>query len=160
MTPVDNRLQVRLAGDTPAWLDGRSNRMHTGSRDIQARLELGMWQSALQAELRRMRFTVAELNCMADAMNGTLMQPAMALSVPLVYADLADTFAIAREHDPLGISSYGAKWEIDERALLDKVIALGPTADHALHDAISRWWEGDHESTAKGWAEVGLRVAA
>lgn len=45
------------------------------------------------------------------------------------------------------------------RALLGYLRTLGPTADHALLDAVSRWWEAeDSQSTIEGWAAVGLRV--
>lgn len=33
-----------------------------------------------------------------------------------------------------------------------------PAADHALHDAISRWRKTDAEPTVEGWASVGLTV--
>lgn len=56
------------------------------------------------------------------------------------------------------VSSYAAKWGIDEQSLLDRLGALGPAADHALRDALSRWWEQSREATAEGFAAVGLRV--
>src|SRR5262245_46202494 len=161
MTTTDNRLQVRIGDKEGAWLTDRSERMHTGSIHVQARMELGMWRDALEIELRRMRFTVAELNCMADAMNGTLIQPGIALTVPIVFAEMSDAFELAPPP-----SSYGEKWGIDEAALLAKIRALGPTADHALHDAISRWWEKwggrqiPDDDPTEGWAAVGLRVVS
>jgi hypothetical protein len=160
---TDNRLQVRLIDDKVAtWLTDRNKRMHTGSIHVQARVELSLWHTALQAELRRMRFTVAELNCIAYAMNNALIQPGIAITVPAAFAELSDAFTIARENDPAGISSYGAKWGIDEEMLLAKVRALGPTADHALHDAVSRWWESQPDDGTgtdepeEGWPAVGL----
>jgi hypothetical protein len=59
---------------------------------------------------------------------------------------------------PSDLSSYGVKWGIDETALLDYLRSLGPSADHALSDAVSRWWANDGEPTIDGWKDVGLRV--
>jgi hypothetical protein len=153
MPAMEDRIQVRVGTKTAEWLTDRAKRMHGASPDRQARDELGLWQDALDAELRRMRFAVAELNCVADVLNGTLLQPGVALSVPVVYADASDAFSFAPPP-----SSYGEKWEIDEQSLLEKLRGLGPTADHALHDAVSRWWDQGCQPTAEGWAAVGLRV--
>lgn len=153
MAAVDNRLQVRIGEDEAAWLADRAKRMMSGSRDVQARAELGIWRIALATELRRIRLTLAQANCLADVLNGTLIQPAIAASFPVVFAEVSDAFQLAT-----GPSSYGAKWEIDEGELLSYLRGLGPTADHALHDAVSRWWEQDCQVTAEGWARVGLRV--
>ena len=134
--------------------------MHGGSIHQQARAELGLWHAVLDAELRRIRLTGAELACVADVAAGSLLQPAVSLHAGTVYAQCYDAFRLTREYDPAGISSYGAKHGIDEQDLLDRLGALGPAADHALADAISRWWAGDLDATAEGFAAVGLRVAA
>ncbi|MEU2426876.1 hypothetical protein ABZ619_38690 [Streptomyces sp. NPDC007851] len=155
-----DRITTRLTEPgLAAWLEDRTDRMNTGSNDIQARLELGMWRGALTAELRRIRLTVDQANCLADVMNGSLMDAALAGSAGIVFYNAADAFQLARETPFPGESTYGAKWDIDEEALLGYLRALGPTADHALHDAISRWWNTDGEPTVEGWATVGLNVA-
>lgn len=155
-----DRITTRLTEPGLAdWLDDRTNRMMTGSLDIQARQELGMWRSALAGELRRIRLTVDQANCLADVMNGALMDAAMAGTAGIVFYNAADAFQLARDTPFPLESSYGEKWSIDEDGLLDYLRRLGPTADHALHDAISRWWNAKCEPTVEGWASVGLTVA-
>jgi hypothetical protein len=155
-----DRISTRLTGPGLAeWLDDRTERMMTGSIDIQARIELGIWRGALAGELRRIRLTVDQVNCLADVMNGTIMDAALAGSAGMVFYNAADAFQLARDTPFPGESSYGAKWGIDENELLEYVQRLGPTADHALHDAISRWWQTNAEPTVEGWATVGLTVA-
>lgn len=156
---ADRRVTTRLSEDVAEWLEDRTDRMNTGSTDIQARLELGMWRTALAGELRRIRLTVDQANCLADVMNGSLMDAALAGSAGIVFYNAADAFQLARDTPFPGESSYGAKWSIDEKELLEYLQRLGPTADHALHDAITRWWKTDAEPTVEGWATVGLTVA-
>lgn len=154
-----DRITTRLPDTLAEWLEGRTDRMMTGSLDIQARLELGMWRGALTAELRRIRLTVDQANCLADVMNGSVLDAALAGSAPIVFYNAADAFQLARDTPFPGESSYGEKWGIDEKELLEYLQRLGPTADHALHDAISRWWNTRAEPTVEGWATVGLTVA-
>jgi hypothetical protein len=155
----ETRIQTRISDELADWLADRDERMHTGTVHIQARTELDMWRMALRGELRRIRLTVSQANCIADVLNTPLLSPAIAASVPLVYYDCADAFDLARASPiPGDESSYGAKWGIDEAALLDYLRRLGPVADHALHDAVSRWWHIDAEPTVDGWAAVGLTV--
>ncbi|MFF7115463.1 hypothetical protein ACFY91_24575 [Streptomyces albogriseolus] len=156
---AEGRISTRLSGELAEWLEDRTDRMMTGSPDIQARQELGMWRGALAAELRRIRLTVDQANCLADVMNGTILDAALSGSVPIVFFNASDAFQLARETPFPGESSYGKKWGINEDALLDYLRRLGPTADHALHDAISRWWKKNAEPTVEGWASVGLAVA-
>ena len=47
----------------------------------------------------------------------------------------------------------------DEAALLDKASALGPAADMALLDALTRWREQGAEHTAWSWSQLGVRLA-
>jgi hypothetical protein len=155
---MSTTIQVRLGDGETAWLADRDERMHTGSHHLQARIELGMWQGALAEELRRIRLTLAQASCLADVLNGTLIQPGISLRPGMVYANAFDAFQIARDTPIPAQSSYGAKWGIDEQALLDYLARLGPTADHALLDAISRWWAQDQDRTVAGFAAVGLTV--
>lgn len=169
MTTTDGRIQVRVSDALAGWLDDRAGRMRTGSAHVQARSELELWYSALGSELRRIRLTLAQASCIADVCNGWLLDATMAGSLPLVYAECYDAFRIARDAAPgldPDISSYGAKWGPGgcdasgwEKHLLAYLQGLSPVADHALRDAISRWWEQDLEPTVEGFAKVGLRVA-
>lgn len=170
MVTTDGRLQVRVSDTLAAWLNDRAARMHAGSANVQARSELELWHSALGAELRRIRLTLAQASCIADVCNGWMMDAAIAGSFPLVYAECYDAFRIARDVAPglnPDISSYGAKWQAEgddagpaewEQELLGYLRNLSPAADHALRDAISCWWEQDLEPTVEGFAKVGLRV--
>ncbi|MFF5668774.1 hypothetical protein ACFY8S_01335 [Streptomyces hygroscopicus] len=155
---AETRIQTRVPDDLAAWIAERDERMHTGTVHIQARLELGMWRSALAAELRRIRLTLNQANCLADILNGALITPGIAGSAPVVAMEAADAFHLARQTPLPGEPPYGQKWDIDEEALTKYLLSLGPTADHALHDAVSRWWETTAEATVEGWASVGLTV--
>lgn len=155
--PAASTVHVRLDPAAAEWLNGRSGRMHTGSPHIQARIDLGLWRTALDMELRRIRMTLAQATCLADVMNGHLMSPS--LTRPgTVYAEAYDAFEIARDTPIPELSSYGAKHGMDEGELLAYLAKLGPVADHALTDALSRWWAEDHQPTVEGFAAVGLTV--
>lgn len=179
MDAVNPRIQARLSDDMASWLAGRAERMHTGGHNQQAITELGLWRAVLEAELRRIRLTISQARCIADVCNGWLMDATIGIRPGLVYAECYDAFQIARETGG-NISSYGAKhgpegcdpakWEQD---LLDYLGGLSPAADHALRDAIARWWElpdddellpedaGDAEITQREIAQfgrAGLRV--
>jgi hypothetical protein len=174
------RIQARISGEIAGWLDGRAERMHTGSRHQQAAAELGLWRSALNIELGRIRLTLGQANCIADVCNGWAMGPAIGSRPGLVYAECYDAFAIAREAPVPDLSSYGAKWGPEgcdpkqwEQDLLDYLGKLNAVADHALMDAIAKWWditgvEWDHDPTEDEVREmeihlfgtVGLEVTA
>jgi hypothetical protein len=166
------RVQTRVSGEVAGWLDGRSSRMHTGSRHIQAGLELGLWRSVLNLELGRVRLTLGQANCLADVLNNPVMTPAVATRPGLIYAECYDAFAIARETPARDVSSYGAKWGPDgcdakawEQELLDYLGKLSPAADHALTDAIAKWWnipdadweQGEGPATDEEIREVEVR---
>jgi hypothetical protein len=143
------RIQARISGEVAGWLDGRADRMHAGSRHQQAAAELALWRTALNIELGRIRLTLGQANCLADVLNGHMIAPMIASRPGLVYAECYDAFQIARDI-PLAsdVSSYGAKhgpkgcdpaeWEQD---LLGYLGRLNAVADHALADAIARWWD-------------------
>jgi hypothetical protein len=162
MTETANpRIQARLNNDDPtaAWLTERSERMNTGSHNKQAVLELAMWRTALEIELRRIRLTLPQARCIAHVCDGSPLEPALGLSIGMVFGKCYDAFRLARQAQLPEQSSYAAKWGIDEQQLLDYLGSLGPAADHALLDAIARWWQQDNpEETVEGFAKVGLRV--
>ncbi|SDT74270.1 hypothetical protein [Actinoplanes derwentensis] len=153
----DNRIQARISNpETAAWLKGRTERMFTPSHHQQAVIELGLWRSALALELRRIRLTVAQASCIADVLTGTAIDATLGGTV---YMSLADGFTIARDTPVPDLASYGRKWDVDEKELLEYVGRLSPVADHALRDAIARWWtDEDSEASVEGFAQVGLTV--
>jgi hypothetical protein len=170
MTEDYPRVQVRISGEIAGWLNGRSDRMHTGSRHQQAAVELGLWRSALKIELGRIRLTLDRANCIGDVLNGHAMSPAVSSRPGLVYAECYDAFAIARETPVPDLSSYGAKWGPEgsdpkqwEQDLLDYLGKLNSVADHALMDAIAKWWDipetdwEGREPTEDEAREVGVR---
>lgn len=146
----NTRLQVRITDNLAQWLAGRSTRMMTASPDLQARVELGMWQSALALELRRHRFTLAEACLIADVLNGTTVQPSMGNAVRFEVEDAL--------RPAVGISSDGGKGEVDQAELMAKIGQLGPVADHALADAIARWWAAGADPTVDGFRAAGINV--
>lgn len=161
------RIQARLTDDMAGWLDGRAERMNTGSRNQQAITELTLWRAVLNIELHRIRVTLEQASCIADVLNGFTLDPAISLGVGRVYAECYGAFRDARDKggEP---SSYGAKHaplNVDaaewEQTLLDYLGGLNMTADHALRDAIARWWavpDDPEVSDAARFAMVGLRV--
>jgi len=161
MTETANpRIQARLPEYLATWLTGRSELMGTGSHNQQAVMELGLWQTALEHELRRIRLTLPQARAIAAVCNDRTLAPTITASGPgQVFAACYDAFRIARERTHLpDMSSYAAQFGIDEQALLDYLGSLGPAADAALRDALARWWRDDHEDTVEGFARVGLRV--
>jgi hypothetical protein len=155
---ANRRIQARLANQLAEWLDGRADRMHGGGRNQQAITELGLWMMALDAELRKIRLTVPQASCIADVLDGTLLLASIAGSLPLVYAECASAFDIARATPIPEGNTYGAIWNIDEQELLAYLRRLSPVADHALADAIARWREQNLDATVNGFAKAGLRV--
>lgn len=155
------RIQARLPGYLATWLTGRSELMGTGSYNQQAVMELGLWQVALEHELRRIRLTLPQARAIAAVCNDRTLAPTITSSGPgEVFAACYHAFRIAREKNHLpDVSSYAAQFGIDEPALLDYLGGLGPTADAALRDGLARWWQQDDpEDTVEGFARVGLRV--
>lgn len=131
------------------WLEGRAERaMRPEGLSARTRIELQLWQTALRAELARLRWTLSELGMIADICNGTVVPDALGR---LVAAEVGDAIGA----DP-GI--WGDKWGTDEDALLARLLQLGPTADHALMDAVAAWWATRADHTVDGWASVGVRV--
>lgn len=137
--------------DLDEWLSGRAGRMANPRINDQARGELNLWRAGMAAELWRIRFTLGEISCVADVLNGTLMDATISSS-GLVYAGVVFEFRHATR------ISYGEKWDIDERELLDKLADVGPVADHALRDAIAAWRADHAPVTVEGFRQYGLNV--
>lgn len=154
-----HRVQARVSSATAEWLADRATRMGTKSSHVQAKIELELWRTALAAELRRIPLTTAEAACLADVLNSPVMAPALSAGpVSHMYAEACEAFRLARETPVPSQASYASQWGIDEQSLLDRLGRLGPTADHALRDAISRWWQHDLPATADGFAAVGINI--
>jgi hypothetical protein len=172
----DSAIRFRDA-ELAEWLRGRAERMplardrrstDNSAASGQARTELALWRMTLGAELSRVRLTLAQASCVADVLNWTVLDASVSGAVGMVFAECYDAFRLAREVGPgvmSDVSSYGAKWGPEgcdaakwEKDLLDYLGTLGPAADHALRDAIVRWWELDVEPTVEGFATTGLRV--
>lgn len=194
MTAAEERLQFRIDARTADWLRDRAERMplaldrrstETSAINKQAAVELGLWRTALDAELGRIRLTTDQARCLADVLNGAILEPAISAGIGRVYAECYDAFRLARTGPAPDLSSYGrkhgpeggdpGKWE---QSLLDYLGSLGPVADFALRDAISRWWQdilpldagqwrdpdeqddslGLRADSPEGFAAVGLQV--
>lgn len=158
--PVAYRPGPDLAG----WLEDRAERaLSTAGLGARTRTELFLWRAVLQAELDIQRWTLTELAALAAALNGSMISDAVPTSIGHCAVELTDARRgreddwdadIAAQHAP-GLGG-NARWSGD--ALLAKLARLGPAADMALSDAISRWLTGKHEHSVEGWAQVGVRA--
>lgn len=79
-------------------------------------------------------FTAAELSLMCDSCNGTLFE---AWSMRLLSANIEDSILLD------GIDK---KWQVDAKALLEKLALINDAQTFALVDAMERFWE----ATARG----------
>jgi hypothetical protein len=180
MAASEERLQFRIDAGTAEWLASRAKRMPLASLDrrsteasvinTQARTELALWRLALKAELGRIRLTLGQALCLADVLNGHIVEASVASGVGLAFTECYDAFRLARGGPAPDVSSYGAKHGPEgcdpaewERALADYLGTLGPVADYALRDAIARWWEevsqdAELADTAEGFGVVGLPI--
>ncbi|KAA1249864.1 hypothetical protein F0Q45_12730 [Mycobacterium simiae] len=104
-----------------------------------------------RSELRRIQLTEHEADCLADVLNGSVIALGPILG-PIVYAEVSDAFHLAGD----GISSYGAKHDIDQDALLAKLRGIGPSADLALRLAFARWW--NMPDRKRDYRAVGLNI--
>ena len=128
-----------------AWMLGRAERsMSPSGLSARTRTEMILWRAALGAELDRQRWMLDELAVIAQACNGVVMSDALGVSAGLVAVEVSDM--ITREGSA------------DNDELVGRLMRLGPTADHALADAVCRWWVAGGDHTVAGWAAVGVRV--
>ena len=75
-------------------------------------------------------FTEAELNFLRDSLNGAILMPELAYQPSLIL--------MVEDSDRL--DGYGAKWQIDVPALVEKIKALSEFECYALSKAIDAWW--------------------
>ena len=143
-------IKLRLTDDLAAWLADRAERVAApASGGQRLKTEVELWRHTLAAELRRQRWTLPELGLIADVLNGALITDAATASLGLVAVEVMDARA--------GMEGvWGDKWGVDELGLIDKLLRLGPAADQALADAVSRWWTLGADHTGAGWASVGV----
>lgn len=146
----------RPSADLTSWLKDRAARSFSqagiGSR---AQTELLLWRRALQAELAIQRWTLTELGAIAAALDHTLITEAVPGSIGRCAVEVTDARRGQEEDWDAGI---GDGFAGDH--LVAKLARLGPTADMALVDAISRWWDAGLDHSPEGWAEVGVQVAS
>jgi len=150
------RYQVYISDDLADWLTERASRGHVTSGGGAATVpraaahELGRWRAHLAAELRSTTWTLGQLGCLADVLNGSIITDDATGAV--IALELQDAFEGTE-------GAYGVKWGIDEDALLAKAGALGPTASTVLADTVAAWWKSSSEHTAEAWTDLGVRVA-
>jgi len=86
------------------------------------------------------------------------MPPHVPTRLGVTYAAVYDAFRRAQEAPiPNGKEEYDLSEE-ERQSLLDYLGRLGPAADMALQDAISRWLTMGKEPTVESFGEVGLTV--
>ena len=144
---VLDRVELRETG-LDAWLRARAERspfMPGGAAN-----ELEVWRSVQRLELASVPLTIAELLLIADVLNGSIVATGFGSVTAHEAAD-------ATGADP---GSYGAKWGVDEAALVDKLARLGPTADYALRQAVADFWDrpGADSGDPAMWAGLGFTV--
>jgi hypothetical protein len=161
------RIQFRVPAELHDWLHERSGlSMHGNSTDRQAEEDLGLLKMIIDEELRGVRLTLEQASCVADVLNGPVLEPAVgSASLGMVYAACCDAFMYARMGPEPGRSSYGRKhcprpelWQEWEDFLLGYLLSLRPAADYALRYAIALWWERGLEMTPAGFVKAGLQV--
>ena len=141
-------LSVRVDDGTVAWLSARAEaRMLPVSPAQRARQELALWREHLAAELRRLTFTLAEANLLASCLQGVILDDSVGL--PAAFA-VAEVGQLQPETSDV--------WGLNVGGLRERLIAAGPTANHALVDACARWWAAGADATVDGWRAVGMRV--
>lgn len=124
-------------------MEGRISRS-TEPTGMSARVttEIELWRTVLSAELAQQRWTIDDLETIAQALSSPLIPDTVSATTPRAATEVIEAAHIARvELDP---------------GLLAKMLRLGPAADHALRDAICRWWTAGAEHTRAGWEAVGI----
>lgn len=157
MAEFNGHVNVRVGEQIAAWIADRAERAGNPSPSQQARDDLALLCGLFRAELGRIELTTGEASAVADVLNPPLMDLGGPTFGRVTFMEMAGAIGDARESGG-EMSSYGAKHGFDEEELLGKLRRLGPAADYALRDAISRWWQGNLDATADGFAAVGLRI--
>jgi hypothetical protein len=150
-----SRTTLSLAPDLAGRVLDRARRGRKGEQlGDAARGELVTFDKLLAVELWRVQLTLAEAQALADVAAGSAHEP---YEVGLVlFGATSDTFRLAREGGKE--ASYAARFGVDEQVLLNKLLAVGPAADLALRDAISRWWDAGSGDDADSYRAVGINI--
>lgn len=151
---ADNRITFRAGDDLQAWLEARAARaVDARGPGTRARTELDLWRAHLAAELARQRWTLGEIGLIADVHNGVI--PPDAVPAGPVSALAAGVI----EETQAAPGTWGEKWGVNEERLVQRLLALAPTASTALLDAIAAWWaDNNSDNTPQSWARHGVRV--
>lgn len=130
------------------WLVDRQQRYHAPGPAWRGVSEWRVLRDLLGAELEQQVWTLDELAVVAGALQGVLPFPGVVVNglAGEVNDYLIDDLVEASGHSP------------EEAALLARLGDLGPAVEHALSDAVSRWWATSREHTVEGWTTVGVRV--
>lgn len=110
--------------------------------------ELWALREITSAELARTRWSLSELQLLAQATMDAPAGPGVASTVGAMFGAVFD----ARRAGDIPDDDITA-------ALLDKLASLGPAADMAVEYAVATWWDEHRDHTVTGWAEVGVRVS-
>ena len=152
----DGRVQYRAKDADRDFLLDRARRMGDPSPHQQAHTELRLWRELAAAELRRIRLTFHQAQCITSIRGGWLLTTELAPGLSLVFLSCQEAFHNARTTP--WETPYAERFDIDETALLDYLRTLGPAADHALRDALNRWHHEQLPATAEGFTQAGLQV--
>lgn len=151
----DNRIQFRAEPHLLNWLRSRAERYSTGgSIHLQAEHDLIVLRELFAAEKRQLRFSVSDLNALADLTQATAFT-AGDYGAGTLAAELADALSLAATY-PDDEEDISAKWGVDGAALLDNLRQLGPAAEAALIDALAERRQTSAELNVAGWRSVGL----
>ena len=147
-------LDPKRAAEARSWLADRQRRyIVTGSPVEQGVMEWNLLSELLAAELLQQRWTLDEAGRLAELHMGVI--PTLAISAAgrpsMLWEDLSEGIA-AEGEDHL------SQMEVGTSGFLERIAALGPTAEHALVDALSRWWSHRHDHSVEGWAQVGIQI--
>ena len=186
------RVEFRATGGLGAWLESRRERtVLARDRDgggtalgMQARLELALWRDVLAAELAAMPpIPLAWADALTEVTGGEQMSAAIAAvrpdgsHYPVLWAEWSVRRADIAGHPG---NTFAARYGLDEDKLDSWLKSLSPARDHAVRDALSRWWAEVYPSgsfqmrdwqsidqgtgldpvSVEGLAAVGLRVTA
>ena len=138
---------VMIKDGSAAWLRGRDDRHLSAPGVGGAPREIRLFMQVLAYAQREARFAVAELCCLADVMNGSVMSEGFGRLAAHEFGDADD--------------SYVQKWGVDRPALLARLWELSPLGDYALRDGIARFWEDStlDDADEGTWRHLGFRVA-
>lgn len=138
---------VMIKDGSAAWLRGRDDRHLSAPGVGGAPREIRLLRQVLASAQRESGFAVAELCCLADVMNGSVMSEGFGRLAAHEFGDADD--------------SYAAKWGVDRPALLARLWELSPLGDYALRDGIARFWGASTLDAADEgtWRHLGFRVA-